>query len=132
MSLPGSIMEGLLARVAGPLSIRFVFQPLIGLLLGVRDGMVDAKAGKPPFILDLIANNENREEKLSSLLTSLSKTVLIAVMLDVIAQYLIFDQVRITSAVMIAIIILIVPYSIARAVTNRIITEMGLYGPGNQ
>lgn len=123
MSLPGSVMEGLIARVAGPMSLRFVFQPLIGLLLGVRDGMRDAKAGEPPFILDLINNNENRKEKLSSLLTSLSKTVLIAVVLDIIAQYLIFSQVRITSAVMIAIIILVVPYSIARAVTNRIVTK---------
>jgi hypothetical protein len=125
-------MEGLIARVAGPMSLRFVFQPLIGLLLGVKDGMRDAKAGEPPFILDLITNNENRKEKLSSLLTSLSKTVLIAVMLDIIAQYLIFSQVRITSAVIIAIIILVVPYSIARAATNRIVTKRGLYGPGNQ
>jgi hypothetical protein len=123
LSLPVSVMEGLIARVAGPMSLRFVFQPLIGLLLGVRDGMRDAKAGEPPFILDLITNNENRKEKLSSLLTSLSKTVLIAVVLDIIAQYLIFSQVRITSAVMIAIIILVVPYSIARAVTNRIVTK---------
>jgi hypothetical protein len=94
--------------------------------------MMDAKAGEPPFILDLIANEENRKEKLSSLLTSLSKTVMIAVLLDVIAQYLIFDQVRITSAVIIAIIILVVPYSIARAVTNRIVIKRRLYGPGKQ
>jgi hypothetical protein len=132
MSLPSSVLEGLIARVVGPMSLRFVFQPLIGLLLGVRDGMRDAKAGEPPFILDLIANNENRKEKLSSLLTSLSKTVLIAVVLDIIAQYLIFSQVRITSAVMIAIIILVVPYSIARAVTNRIVTKRRLYGPSKQ
>jgi hypothetical protein len=132
MSLPGSVMEGLVARVAGPMSLRFVFQPLIGLLLGIRDGMMDARRGEPPFILDLITNNENRKEKLSSLLTSLSKTVLIAVVLDVIAQYLIFGQVRITSAIMIAIIILIVPYSTARAITNRIITKRRLNMPEKQ
>ncbi|MFZ2473367.1 MAG: hypothetical protein WAW52_15665 [Methanothrix sp.] len=132
MSLPGSVMEGLIARVAGPMSLRFVFQPLIGLLLGIRDGMMDARRGEPPFILDLITNNENRKEKLSSLLTSLSKTVLIAVVLDVISQYLIFGQVRITSAIMIAIIILVVPYSTARAVTNRIVTKRRLNGLGKQ
>jgi len=76
----------------------------------------------------LIANREDRKAKLSSLLTSLSKTILIAVVLDVIAQYFIFGQIRITSAVMIAIIILIVPYSIARAATNRIISRQK---PGN-
>ena len=126
MSLLDSVMEGMIARVAGPMSLRFVFQPLIGLLLGVRDGMVDAKAGEPPFILDLIANKENRKKRLSSLLTSLTKTIMIAVVLDMIAQYLIFSQVRITSAIIIAVIILVVPYSIARAVTNRIIIKMWL------
>ena len=132
MSLLDSAVEGFIARVAGPMSLRFVFQPLIGLLLGIQDGIRDARAGEPPFIFDLIANREDRKAKLSSLLTSLSKTILIAVVLDVIAQYFIFGQIRITSAVIIAIIILIVPYSIARAVTNRIITKRRLDRLGKQ
>jgi hypothetical protein len=123
ISLPSSIAEGIIARIAGPMSLRFVFQPLVGLLLGARDGMRDAKAGEPPFILDLIVNREDRKVKLASLFKSLSKTIIIAIVLDMISQYLIFDQVRISGAIMIAVIILIVPYSLARAITNKIITK---------
>ncbi len=123
ISLPNSIVEGIIARIAGPMSLRFVFQPLVGLLLGARDGLRDAKAGEPPFIFDLIVNRENRRAKLVSLSKSLSKTIIIAIVLDVIAQYLIFGQVRITGAIAIAIIILIVPYSLARAITNKIVTK---------
>ena len=123
MSLPGTIAEGIIERVAGPMGLRFVFQPLIGLLLGVRDGYEDAKKGEPPFIFDIIADREGRREKLASLFASLSRTITVAVLLDIIAQYLIFDQVRITSAILIAVIILTVPYSLARALTNRIVTK---------
>lgn len=91
--------------------------------MGVRDGVRDAKAGEPPFIFDLIVNHENRKAKLASLLKSLSKTIIIAIVLDMIAQYLLFDQIRITGAIIVAIIILIVPYSLARAITNRIVTK---------
>jgi hypothetical protein len=132
VSLPGSVAEGLIARVAGPMGLRFVFQPLVGLLLGVRDGMIDAKAGEPPFILDLIVNRENRKAKLINIIKSLSKTIIIAIVLDMIVQYLIFDQVRVTSAIMVAVMILIVPYSLARAITNRILTKRRSSKPGKQ
>jgi hypothetical protein len=132
VSLPGSVAEGLIARVAGPMGLRFVFQPLVGLILGARDGMIDAKAGEPPFIFDLIVNRENRKAKLTNIIKSLSKTIIIAIVLDMIVQYLIFDQVRVTSAIMVAVMILIVPYSLARAITNRIITKRRSSKPGKQ
>jgi hypothetical protein len=123
MSLPNNIVEGIIARIAGPMSLRFIFQPLVGLLLGVRDGMMDAKAGEPPFIYALIIDKEDRKAKLTSLFKSLSKTIIIAIVLDLIVQYIIFNQVRVSGAIIIAIIILIVPYSLARAITSRIITK---------
>ena len=49
-----SVAEGIIVRLAGPMSLRFVIQPLIALLLGLRDGMMDAKAGEPTFILGLL------------------------------------------------------------------------------
>ncbi len=123
MPLPISIAEAIIERVAGPMGLRFVIQPLIGLLLGVRDGCQDAKKGEPPFIFDLIVDRENRRAKLASLFKSLSKAGVVAILLDIIAQHLIFDQVRINSAILIAVIILAVPYSLARAMTNRIVTK---------
>ena len=75
MSLPNNVVEGIIARIGGPMSLRFVFQPLVGLLLGIRDGMMDAKAREPPFIFALIIDKENRKTKLASLFKSLSKTI---------------------------------------------------------
>ena len=123
MSLLGSIAEGFIARVAGPMSLRFVFQPLMGLLLGARDGMMDAKAGEPPFIFGLLHDRENRRARLESFFKSLSKTIIIALVLDMIVQYILFDQIKIGAAIITAVIILIVPYLLARVTTNMIVTK---------
>ena len=80
------------------MSLRFVFQPLVAVLLGIRDGAMDAKAGEPPFIIDLIIDRGNRKAKVAGVLKSLSKTIIIATVFDMIAQYLIFDQVRVVPA----------------------------------
>jgi len=70
-----AVAERIIARLVGPMSLRFVFQPLVAVLLGIRDGAMDAKAGEPPFIIDLIIDRENRRTKLAGVLKSLSKTI---------------------------------------------------------
>jgi hypothetical protein len=117
-----TVAERIVARVVGPMSLRLVFQPLVALLLGIRDGAMDAKAGEPPFIIDLIVDRENRRAKLAGVLKSLSKTIIIATVFDMIAQYLIFDQVRVIPAIIVGVFLLSVPYSLARGITNRIVT----------
>jgi len=121
-SLLDTIAEGVIARVAGPMSLRFVFQPLVAVLLGIRDGAMDAKAGEPPFIIDLIVDRDNRKAKLAGVLKSLSKTIIVATVSDMIAQYLIFDQVRLIPAIVVGVFLLSVPYSLARGIANRIVT----------
>ena len=121
-SLLDTVAERIIARIVGPMSLRFVFQPLVAVLLGIRDGAMDAKACEPPFIIDLIVDRENRRAKLAGVFKSLSKTIVIATVFDMIAQYLIFDQVRVIPAIIVGIFLLSVPYSLARGITNRIVT----------
>jgi porin len=46
-------LERLAARVTGPMSFRFILQPTAAVILGIKDGLMDAKAGTPPFVFDL-------------------------------------------------------------------------------
>ncbi|HPE64320.1 MAG TPA: hypothetical protein PLQ49_09465 [Methanothrix sp.] len=117
-----TVAENVIARLVGPMSLRFVFQPLVAVLLGIRDGAMDAKAGEPPFIIDLIVDRDNRRAKLAGVLKSLSKTIVIATVFDMIAQHLIFDQVRVIPAIIVGVFLLSVPYSLARGITNRIVS----------
>jgi hypothetical protein len=47
---PQVFFAHLLARLSGPGAFRFVLQPLVAVLLGIRDGRADAKAGRPPYL----------------------------------------------------------------------------------
>ena len=46
------IWQEIAARPGGPLAIRFYLQPLMATALAIRDGVADARLGKPPYLLD--------------------------------------------------------------------------------
>ena len=46
--------ENLVARIHGPFSFRFVLQPLMGLMYATRDGIVDARQGRPPYFRSVL------------------------------------------------------------------------------
>jgi hypothetical protein len=48
--------QDLQAMLSGPGHMRFLIQPLVAVLLGLRDGKLDVEAGKPPFALSLWAS----------------------------------------------------------------------------
>ena len=72
LSLPGSLrdafdrggmylfshafLEDIPRRLAGPGRFRFVLQPLITTLLGIRSGLADARAGRPPYLYGVLVH----------------------------------------------------------------------------
>jgi hypothetical protein len=107
------------------MSIRFILQPIVGIILGIRDGLADAKAGFPPFNMDMLFHPENRRRDLMSALKAILKPIILGTILDCIAQYLIFKHVRLIPAVIVAALVMGVPYALARGFTNRIATFRG-------
>ena len=49
-------IDGLLARIDGPMSLRFILQPLVALFFAFRDGRKDARAGRPPYFWALFTD----------------------------------------------------------------------------
>ncbi len=114
------------ARIAGPLSGRFLLQPLIAVLLGIRDGLMDARTGTPPFIYDLIMYPRDRPRDLKSALRRLLVPVVIATVLDGIVQYMMFKHVRPGAALLVGSFVMGVPYALARGIANRAATARRL------
>lgn len=113
-------LDDLAARIAGPMSFRFIIQPLVAVILGIRDGRLDAKAGTPPFIYNVIFKKENYRDQESNALHSLLTPVIVGIVLDAIAQYLIFKHIRPLPAILVGTFIMGVPYSLSRGISNRI------------
>lgn len=112
------IPETLEAMLSGPGRARFVFQPLLAIVLGVRDGRSDSALGRPPYLYAL-AFTSVRKQEVTTALRTLTKPLAIAVILDAILQYVIFDAVRLWQALVVGIALIALPYAVARGLTGR-------------
>lgn len=115
-------VQRFMAQLAGPMNIRFILQPALAMLLGVRDGVRDARAGKPPFVWYLIVRPAGRQRQLKQALRRLMIPIIVAIAMDGIVQYLLFHKVWVLGAMVVGITIIGLPYSLARALTNRILS----------
>jgi hypothetical protein len=113
-------MDDIVARLHGPGRLRFIFQPLAAILLGAREGVKDARAGNPPFLWGLAFRSSHRSGLMRSALASVRDLVAVAILLDVVAQLLIFRMVHPGAALLLGPVLIALPYATSRALTNRI------------
>jgi hypothetical protein len=118
--LTRQFIEDMLARLSGAGRLRFIFQPMTALFIGMRDGMRDFRLGCPPFLSALVSHQGHRKKLLLSAFASVRDLVAIAIILDVISQFLIFRDVHPGAALLLGPALITVPYSISRALANRI------------
>jgi hypothetical protein len=112
--------EDMVARLSGPGRMRFIFQPIMALLLGGRDGLKDARTGAAPFLWSLTFHSRRRRELLGSALASVRDLVAIAILLDIVSQFLIFRQIHPGAALLLGPVLISLPYAVTRALANRI------------
>jgi hypothetical protein len=112
-------LEDIVARLHGPGRLRFILQPLVAIGFGTRDGIRDALAGRPPFLRDLILHKSERRGLMRSALASVRDIIVIAILLDIISQLLIFRMVHPGAALLIGPVLIAFPYASSRAIANR-------------
>jgi len=86
--------EDMVARLSGPGRLRFIVQPMVAILLGVRDGAKDARTGSPAFLWALACHDQHRLKMLANAFSSAGDLIAIAILLDLISQFLIFREIR--------------------------------------
>jgi hypothetical protein len=111
----------LVARVvSGPMQFRFLVQPAMAVCLGIRDGLKDARAGSPPFLRGLFFQPAGRKQYWREALRRIGIPVAIAILLDAIAQFIMFQHIRPLSALLVGALMMGLPYTAARDVANRV------------
>lgn len=114
-----SIWEKIQARVTGPFHFRLILQPLIAIILGIRDGRIAAKAGKRPIFLHMVTSKDDRLNYLKQVWRAIVKPLVIGIILDMIVQFIIFKSVRIWGAILLGAIIIALPYALSLGLSNR-------------
>jgi hypothetical protein len=112
-------IDDMMARLHGPGRLRFILQPTVAILLGVRDGAKDARAGNPPFLWGLLFRSHERSRLVRSGLASVRDLVAVAILLDIASQLIIFRMVHPGAALVLGPVLIAFPYATSRALTNR-------------
>jgi len=73
-------------RLNGPGRFRFVLQPAVAIFLGIRAGIADGRAGRPPYILSLLSDGKRRWELLREGFAQVATLVAMAILLDAISH----------------------------------------------
>lgn len=120
-----SFIDGLIARIDGPMSLRFLLQPLMALFFAYRDGWHDAREGRSPYFWALFTEPGHRREMLESGWKSIGKVFIIAIVLDLVFQYIVFRDFRPVGALVAGVILALVPYLLLRGPVNRLMRSKG-------
>lgn len=117
-------LDELPQRLTGPGRLRFVLQPLVAILLGWRSGRADVRAGRPAYLLGLVTGSVDRKASLRSGFAVVRDLVAVGIVLDAVAQLLIYRQVHPGAAVVIGPVLICLPYALSRALSYRIVRLM--------
>jgi hypothetical protein len=114
------VLEQLAGRVTGPMKFRLVLQPAMAIFFAIRDGLKDARAGRPPYFWGLFTDRGERREMLENGWKSVGRVFIFAILMDAIYQFIELRWFYPGEAVIVAIILAIIPYLLLRGPVNRI------------
>jgi hypothetical protein len=117
-------LEELPQRFTGPGRLRFILQPMIAIVLGIRGGLADTKAGNPPYLFGLLFGAGRRRELLRSGVAAIRNLVAMGIIMDIVFQLVLYRSVHPGAAVVIGPILICFPYAVSRALTTRVTRAM--------
>ncbi|MGO9066190.1 MAG: hypothetical protein ACLQIH_15815 [Myxococcaceae bacterium] len=113
-------LDELPRRFTGPGRLRFILQPLFAILLGVRGGVADARAGNPAYIFGLLTAGGRRRELLASGAAAIGTLLAAGIVLDIVFQLVLYRSVHPAAALVVGPILICLPYALSRALTMRL------------
>lgn len=115
------ILTGLLDRIGGPMTFRIILQPIMAGLLALRAGLKDAREGRPPYFWSVLTDEANRGALIREGWKSISRVFLLAIVMDVIYQWIVRRWIYPGETVIVAIALAVVPYILLRGPVNRLV-----------
>jgi hypothetical protein len=113
------VWDNLVDRTTGPMWFRLVLQPVVAILLGVRAGRANARrivaSGSRPRVFD----PAHRRAMFLQTCREAGRPLIIGVVLDVIYQVIALRTVYPGEAVLVAFVLVVVPFHIVRTVIAR-------------
>lgn len=117
----GSIIE----RPGGPMTFRFILQPIMAAGLAAVDGLRDARAGAPPYFWSLVSRSQ-RVDRLYDGLIATARVILLGLGMDIVYQIVEFGTLFPGEAAVIAVLLAFLPYLVLRGPFARLARAFGV------
>jgi len=114
------IWTDLLARPSGPFAFRFVLQPLVAIVLALRDGIKDAQTGRSPYFWTVLRDPAQRRERLGEGLKATGRIIAFGIGIDAVYQFEVLGKFYPGEALVIAVLLGFIPYLLIRGPAARI------------
>jgi hypothetical protein len=115
------IWRNLLDAPRGPMSFRFILQPLMSAIVAIHDSVKDARTSRLRHFWTVADNPRERMERLREGLIATARIILLGMAMDVIYQFLVFKTFYPAQALLIALLLAFVPYLLIRGPATRIV-----------
>ena len=112
--------DQLIAQPSGPLAFRLYIQPAMAAFFAVRDGLKDARAGRPPYLRTILFDPSQRGAFLREGLKRVSRVIVFAFVMDTIYQYLVLRRFYPFEALVTVFVLAVLPYMLIRGPVHRI------------
>jgi hypothetical protein len=110
------------SRHAGPMHLRVYLQPAVAAFFAIRDGMKDAKNGRPPYFWSVLTDSGERRTLLKDGWKSVAKVFIMALVIDFIYQAFVVHEFHPVEALIVAVLLAIFPYLLLRGPVNRLLS----------
>ena len=114
------LWNDLIGRIGGPMSFRLLLQPTMALVFAIRDGLKDAREGRPAYFYSLFTDPENRRSRLREGFKAVSRVFTFAIVMDLIYQVIVLRWFYPFQALIVASVLALLPYILLRGPVNRI------------
>ena len=115
------LWQNLVERPFGPMTFRFILQPIMASIVAWRDGARDARRGRSPYLWTMLTNRTKAGGRLHEGLIATARILLLGLVMDVIYQAIAFETFHPGEAAIISTLLAFVPYLLLRGPAARVV-----------
>ncbi len=108
------VWKDIAERPGGPMSFRFLLQPIMAGVAALHDGINDARLGRDPYFWTVLTDARQRGGRVREGLISTGRIVLLGLAMDIIYQARVLKTFYPGEAVLVALLLAVVPYFLLR------------------
>lgn len=117
-----NVWEMLIGRISGPLTLRLILQPTVAAIFAIRAGLRDSREDRPPFFFwAIFTNRARRPELFQQVRKDVGKVFVMALVLDVVYELIVYRWIYPGQAVIVATVLAILPYLLICGPITRIL-----------